>query len=251
MERTCYQTLRAKSAPQETIIGFWKQFREDRLNPILFFDGEIPDFANFVAWLSAKDKDARFVTDDTGKVKALYWLNNPIGKNAMIHFCFLRKAVGEQEVIGLYVVKSLLHCKNGCGEYVLSALIGITPEPYRHARAFIRKLGFRVVAELPQACYFARQKTYKNALVSILTKEEIPTKEVQMGGGGKHYSAPVVQEVEIPAPAPVEADESVKKAGDEERRRRAGAFGHSKTVLTSGSGLTSPANSQKKTLLGA
>ncbi len=98
----------------------------------------------------------------------------------MIHFCFLRKAFGEQEAIGLHVVESLLHCKNGSGEYVLSALIGITPKPYRHALAFIRKLGFRIAAELPQACYFAR-----------------------------------------------------------------------KTVLTSGSGLTSPANSQKKTLLGA
>ncbi len=251
MEKICYRTLRAKNAPQETKTEFWEQFQKDRLNPILFFDGEIPDFANFSAWLSAKDKDARFVTGGTGEVKALYWLNNPIGKNAMIHFCFLRKAFGEQEAIGLHVVESLLHCKNGSGEYVLSALVGITPKPYRHALAFIRKLGFRIVAELPQACYFARQNTYKNALVSILTKEEIPTKEVQMGGGGKHYSAPVAQEVEIPAPAPVEADQSVKEAADEERRRRAGAFGHSKTVLTSGSGLTSPANSQKKTLLGA
>lgn len=70
-----------------------------------------------------------------------------------------------------------------------------------------------------------------------------------MGGGGKHYSAPAA-EVEIPAPAPVEADKSVKQAGDEERRRRAGALGHSKTVLTGGSGLESSANSQKKTLLG-
>lgn len=69
-----------------------------------------------------------------------------------------------------------------------------------------------------------------------------------MGGGGKHYSAPAA--VEIPAPAPVEADTSVKQAGDEERRRRASAYGHSKTVLTSASGLESTANSQKKTLLG-
>lgn len=73
-----------------------------------------------------------------------------------------------------------------------------------------------------------------------------------MGGGGKHYSAPAapVQEVEIPAPAPVEADKSVKQAGDEERRRRASAYGHSKTVLTGGSGLESTAVSQRKNLLG-
>lgn len=71
-----------------------------------------------------------------------------------------------------------------------------------------------------------------------------------MGGGGKHYRAPAVQEVEIPAPQPVEADKSVKQAADEERRRRAGALSHSQTILTSGSGLQDTANSQKKTLLG-
>lgn len=74
-----------------------------------------------------------------------------------------------------------------------------------------------------------------------------------MGGGGKHYRAPQPQQVkavEIPAPSPVEADKSVKQASDEERRRRASAVSHSKTILTSGSGLGDTANSQKKTLLG-
>lgn len=71
-----------------------------------------------------------------------------------------------------------------------------------------------------------------------------------MGGGGKHYSAPQVQEVEIPAPQPVEADKSIKEAADAERRRRAGAASHSQTILTGGSGLGDTANSRKKTLLG-
>lgn len=71
-----------------------------------------------------------------------------------------------------------------------------------------------------------------------------------MGGGGKHYSAPDMPPVEVPAPAPIEADKTVKEAGDEERRRRAGAYGSSQTVLTGGSGLMSSAGTQKKTLLG-
>lgn len=71
-----------------------------------------------------------------------------------------------------------------------------------------------------------------------------------MGGGGKNYSAPTVTPVEVPAPAPVEADQSVREAGEEERRRRASAFGSSQTVLTGGSGLTAKAQTDKKTLLG-
>lgn len=172
-----YQTLWAKKMPQEKIYGFWQQFQKDRLNPILFYDGEIEDFSAFYVWLLAKDRDARFVAAKDGKIKALYWLNNPLGRSVMIHFCFLRSAFCEQEKIGLYVVKSLLFCTDINGEYVLSALFGLTPKPYRHALSFIRKLGFRLTAELPDACYFARNKSWKNGIISILTREQIPKKQ--------------------------------------------------------------------------
>lgn len=169
-----YKTLWAKKMPSENIYAFWKQFQEDNLNPVLFYDGEMEDFSAFLTWLSAKDKDARFVADLNGEIKALYWLNNPLGKSVMIHFCFLRNAFCEQEEIGRYVVKSLLLCTDRNGEYVLSALYGLTPKPYRHALAFIQKLGFRLLGELPEACYFARKKAWKNGIVSILTKNQIP-----------------------------------------------------------------------------
>lgn len=173
-EHCPYQTLRAKKQPFEVLYGFWKQFQEDGLNPVLFFDGEPTDFANFQTWLLAKDKDARFVAGADGEIKALYWLNNPLGKSAMIHFCYLRRAFCEQESVGLYVVKSLLFCRDGKGEYVLSALFGLTPKPYRHALAFIQKLGFRLAAEFPEACYFARKNVWKSGIVSVLTREQIP-----------------------------------------------------------------------------
>lgn len=168
-----YQTLWAKKQPFDVLYDFWKQFQEDKLNSVLFYDGEMADFASFRAWLLASDKDARFAADLDGKIKALYWLNNELGKSVMIHFCFLRHAFCEQEAIGLYVVKSLLFCQDNKGEYVLSALYGLTPKPYRHALHFIQKLGFRLVAELPGACYFARKNTYKSGIVSILTREQI------------------------------------------------------------------------------
>lgn len=168
-----YQTLWAKKQSFELLYDFWKQFQEDKLNPIVFYDGEITDFADFQTWIRAKDKDARFVAGADGKIKALYWLNNPLGKSAMIHFCFLRESFCEQETVGFYVVKSLLFCRDAKGEYVLSALFGLTPKPYRHALSFIRKLGFHLAAELPEACYFSGKNTYKSGIVSILTREQI------------------------------------------------------------------------------
>lgn len=170
-----YQTLRAKTVSKQVIYNFWKQFQEDKLNSILFYDGEMQDYSAFAAWLSAKDKDARFIASDQGEIKALYWLNNPLGKSVMIHFCFLKSAFCEQKEIGLYVVKSLLFCKDKQGGYVISALYGLTPKPYHHALSFIQKLGFSFVGELPEACYFARKNAFKTGIFSILTREQIPT----------------------------------------------------------------------------
>lgn len=224
-----YRTLRAKQLSKSAVYDFWQEFQKDKLNPVLFFDGEMPDFEHFYAWLTAGDKDARFVQafcpeGGKGEIKALYWLNNRLGKAVMIHFCFLRRAFCEQEEIGKYVVQSLLFCRqsknsavpknmspektqseNGNantgnrqnkqekqkerekqgeqkeqkeqkeqdeqGEYVLSALIGITPKPYRHALAFIRRLGFTLVCEVPEACFFAEKACCKDAVFSMLTRD--------------------------------------------------------------------------------
>lgn len=240
-----YATVRAKDMPLENIRLFWETFRKDRLGHIVFYDGAPESFEDFYAWLVRYDKDARFIVGSDG-AKALYWLNNVLGKSVMIHFCFLRAAFAEQTQIGLYTVKSLLTYRDGKGEAAVSCLMGITPKPYRHALAFIQKLGFQIKAEIPLACYFERQGKFKNAVVSLLTEQDI--KEEIMGGGGKSYKAPEAKPVEVPAPAPVEADQSVKQAGDDERRRRASAG--TQTVLTGGSGLGTSANTQKKTLLG-
>lgn len=74
------------------------------------------------------------------------------------------------------------------------------------------------------------------------------------GGGGKGASsqpqyAPPPEIAELPE-APSAADESVKEAGEAERKRRQKAAGTSSTILTGGSGLTAPAKTEKKTLLG-
>jgi hypothetical protein len=71
-------------------------------------------------------------------------------------------------------------------------------------------------------------------------------------GGGSVPSAPAP----VPAPAiptltaPIEADASSARAAEDERKRRAAASGRSDTVLTSGTGLTNPAQTTGKTLLG-
>lgn len=70
-----------------------------------------------------------------------------------------------------------------------------------------------------------------------------------MGGGVK---TPKIEETPVAPPivAPMDADQEVKKAGDEERRRRMAATGRSDTILTSSLGSSGYSSAGGKTLLG-
>lgn len=65
-------------------------------------------------------------------------------------------------------------------------------------------------------------------------------------------SKPKVTEIPVAPPivAPIDADQEVKKASDEERRRRMAATGRSDTILTGALGSSGYSNVGGKTLLG-
>jgi len=115
-------------------------------------------------------------TREEDNVLAMYWLNNPLGKALMIHFCYTREAFSEQYAIGEYVVRSLLFTKDEQGEFVISALMGLTPKVYRHALRFIEELGFSLLGILPKSCFFSHKRMYKDGVISVLTRADIMRK---------------------------------------------------------------------------
>ncbi len=241
-----WQTVWAKNLSDEFLCAFWQKALAQKVAQATFYEYLPPTPEDFCSWV--RGQDLRFIQNYQGEAIAMYWLNNPLGKAVMIHFCFLKEAVAHREAVGRYVTKGLLEAKIN-GEYVVSALMGITPKKYRHALNYIKILGFELVAELPEACFFSQKKRYEGAVISILTRNK---RRNLMGGGGKtpSFTTPEVAAVEVPAPLPTSVDESVKLAGDEERRKIAAASGKSSTVLTSSSGLTNQATTQKKEVLG-
>lgn len=65
------------------------------------------------------------------------------------------------------------------------------------------------------------------------------------------FSSPSVP-APIPPPAPVtEQDQAVQASLDRERRRQAAAAGKRSTMLTGSAGLSTPASTAPKTLLGS
>ncbi len=69
-------------------------------------------------------------------------------------------------------------------------------------------------------------------------------------GGGSKPKTPKAAPAAPPIVAPMEADQTAKSAGDDERRRRMAASGRSDTILTGGMGDVSAADTGKKKLLG-
>lgn len=71
-------------------------------------------------------------------------------------------------------------------------------------------------------------------------------------GGGPDIPAPATPPPPVTPPesAPTKNDPAVKGAGEAERKRAALAQGRGSTILTGSRGITSDANTAKKTLLG-
>ena len=60
------------------------------------------------------------------------------------------------------------------GPYCLDALFGLTPAPFRHALAFVRKLGFQEKGRLPHAVTLRRdnrERTVSGVLTCLERKD--------------------------------------------------------------------------------
>jgi len=64
------------------------------------------------------------------------------------------------------------------------------------------------------------------------------------------FSSPKAPPIPPAIPQPTEQDQAVVDAMDRERRKRSAQAGMASTLLTGGQGLTTPAPTQQKTLLG-
>ena len=65
------------------------------------------------------------------------------------------------------------------------------------------------------------------------------------------FSSPSMPAIPAAVQNPTEQDAAVTASLDADRRRRAAAAGQASTLLTGGQGLTGPATTTQKTLLGS
>lgn len=140
-----------------------------------------------------------------------------------------------------------------------TSIMGVCPLPNRHAWKLAEACGFRVLARLPEACFYARKQKHVDGVLVLCTRRSLASAEniandnhnnteVHMGFGGG------VSTPDMPAPAPKAevtkpVTEAATAARDAQRKRASKAAGLSSTILT-GSPLENGVATSGKTLLG-
>ncbi len=163
-----YYTVWAKEVDKNILMDFWTQLSASKMAKITFYEYLPKNAEEFVDWANSDSLDLRLVGNQNNQLIAMYWLNNLLGKMAMIHFCIQKNAVGEQIELGNYVTQSLLSAKDEKNEFIISGLMGHTPKSYRHALNFIQKIGFQITLTLPKSCYFQEKNKYVDGVISVL-----------------------------------------------------------------------------------
>lgn len=127
---------------------------------IVFYDGGVTDR---VAWADMIERQEAWLVraqDHTGRVVGFWWLNNYLGKTAMMHFCILRLTHEGSVDIGRATMRYMAELG------ILESVYGLTPKHYRHVFKFLRELGFEILGDIPGACYLTRKGRYVPGRVS-------------------------------------------------------------------------------------
>lgn len=135
------------------MVSVWRQLEAEGKDRWLFYDDDVRDEFDFIEIMSDPTVQAYMICDhDWETPLALCFLNNFIGSAAMMHFAFLDAGLERRYAIGIDTTNFLLRGK-GAG---VSALIGLTPKPLRHAWQFACAVGFIQKAIIPNACRLSR-----------------------------------------------------------------------------------------------
>jgi hypothetical protein len=133
---------------------------------VTFYDGAIKSAAAFYLFL--RDCDAWFVRldDERGKPAGCFWLNGYQGKTAAIHFMTFHDSGVDPLLLGRLSLRYVFKNTD------LASLWGCTPRPYRHALRYVGHLGFKVLGQIPAACFIERKNKHVDGVISVIEAGE-------------------------------------------------------------------------------
>lgn len=133
-----------------------------------FYNG-LPTREEFISLCTQKERwvYAWYAMDGTPMMKV--GITDFQGKVGMIHFCGFKAGDVHRFAIAKHCLDTV------CCPHGLSALVGLTPKPFRHAWHFAEDVGFKKLAEVPGACTM-------NIKGKVMTKDGVLTLYTPNGG---------------------------------------------------------------------
>ena len=131
----------------ERLSRIWDVLEDEGRTPWLFYDGLTASREDYITFMCDPQVYAYAVYDHDGEtLLATYFVNNFMGDAAMMHYCFFMAGQNRRYEIGIDTCNFLLRNSG------ISALIGLTPKPFRHAWRYALRCGFRVLGVIPRVC---------------------------------------------------------------------------------------------------
>lgn len=158
------------SLTEDDFANLWTQLIKEEKDTALFYDGQVNCFPDYLEFMTAPDVFAYAVYFTDKTPAAVFFVNNFMGKSAMMHFAYFDAGLSCRHAIGIEATRFLLS-----GD--LHALIGLTPRPFRHAWKFATEVGFQVVdPALPQACLLKRPDgalRYVDGVLTVIKRDNL------------------------------------------------------------------------------
>lgn len=152
-----------RTVPDSIIIELFNGMVKDKVLKKVFYSKTVESASQLIEFLKDPHNYA-VVTMDKDKVCGVAWLNGLYNNHADAHFCFLRRAWGENSYkLGERIIQYWFAFESN-GKKLLEVLLGMTPASNKAALRFIEKLGFTKVGVIPKIL----DDKYKNESVAAM-----------------------------------------------------------------------------------
>ena len=161
---------------QHQIAQYYSVLSQDNLVEPCFYDGSVRNYADFFSFCLDRINLFLIIYErNTQKPLAHVTLNCFEGYTCRLHFGMTRAAHGRHQSldIGYQVLSEVFKMtRTTDGTPLTRMLVGVTPTINRLACRFIQDLGFKPMLTLDKSCFMAKDNTYSDGLLTVMTKEQ-------------------------------------------------------------------------------
>ena len=166
--------LRVANGGETFLPGLWRRMHEDGTFSMFFHEGPESNFYNFMSMLSTLGEMLQLIVGHDEQGNAVEHAGFTLLRNVLQHekcrralgnFCFFKEYWNRHDSrdLGMTVLRDWFETKQA------DTIAGTTPSANHAALRFIKRLGFRVIGEVPSFTLYQGEQCA--SVVSYMTKE--------------------------------------------------------------------------------